>query len=442
MDATVVMWASHIIQASWFDATAPYHPTAVGVYTRIPRRPPSEYATNRTRNIAALYAMNQAINGVVPERTTFKELLIALGLNPDDESEDLSTPVGIGNVAGQGVVKFAQHDGMNMLGFEGRKYNPRPFADYTGYQPVNTAFELIDPSAWQPIVEPNHRALGPLVTGAGDLGIFGVQEFVTPQLRLTKALTFKDPGQFYLAPPDHSDAQRPNEYKRSVDEILAASAGLTDEQKVKAEIFDNKELGISAATFNVASKHDKELGLDGWVHLFMTVVTANFDSLIAAWHQKNKFNAVRPVSAIQHVYGNRLVTSWGGPRMGTVHDMPPGEWKSYLNTGNHPEYPSGSTVIGAAEAQAGRRFFGTDIMDFTFSVPAGWTLVEPGFTPRKPLTLHWETWTEFVKDLSMSRVWGGVHFLKTIQRSIPFGRQFGDRAYEFVQRHVRGDVGH
>ncbi|HEV2377047.1 MAG TPA: hypothetical protein VGS19_33405 [Streptosporangiaceae bacterium] len=440
MDAAMVMWTSHMIQTSWFDATAPYHPTAVGVYTQIPRRPPSEYVTNRTRNIAALYAMHQTINGVIPERTTFVELLIALGLDPNDNSTDLTTPIGIGNVAGMGVVKLAQQDGMNMLGFEGRKYNPRPFFDYTGYRPVNTAYELLDPTRWQPQFEPNHRALGPLTTGTGEKGIWEVQQHVTPQLRLTKALTYTNPDQFQLAPNDFTNHVGVA-YKQSVDGILAASAGLTDEQKVMAELFDNKELGLSAAVFSIANAHDQELGLDGWVHLFMTVVTANIDSLIATWHQKLKYDAVRPVSAIRYVYGNRTVTSWGGPGMGTVHNMPADEWKSYLNTGNFAEYPSGSTGLGAAESQAARRFFGTDVLDFTYSVPAGWSLVEPGITPAGPLTMHWHTWTEFEHDLAMSRVWGGVHFLKSVERAMVFGKQFGDRAYEFVQRHIAGEAG-
>lgn len=449
MDATIVIWSSHLVQTSWFDAIAPYHPTAVGLYSRIPRRPASEAATNRNKNIAALHAMYQVLKGVVPERTTgqngvpnFRDLLLAIGLNPDDESVDPTSPVGIGNLAGKGVVKSAQQDGMNLLGYEGRKYNPMPFRDYTGYRPVNTAYELTNPSRWQPQLGPHHRRLGPLVTGEGDKGIFVVQTFVTPQLALTKAVTYKDPSQFHLAPPDFSDANNRSAYKRSVDGILSVSAALTDEQKVKAEIFDNKELGLSVAVFNIAKAHDQELGLDGWVHLFFTSVTANFDWSVAAWYQKAKYDAVRPGSAIRHVYANRTVTSWGGPGKGTVSDLPAEEWKSYLNMADHPEYPSGSSGLCSAEAQAARRFFGTDTLDLTIPIPAGWSLVEPGITPAKPLSVHWNTWTEFVKDCAMSRVWGGVHFLKTIERSIDFGQQFGDRAYEFVQRQIRGDVGH
>src|SRR5262249_43669714 len=49
MDATVYVWLTTMFQMSWFDALAPYHPTAVGVHSQIPRRPASESATNRNK---------------------------------------------------------------------------------------------------------------------------------------------------------------------------------------------------------------------------------------------------------------------------------------------------------------------------------------------------------------------------------------------------------
>jgi len=448
MDATIIMWSSHKVQTSWFDAIAPYHPTAVGVYTRIPRRPASEH-TNRNKNIACLHAMLQVLKGLIPERTTghngvpdFRQLLILVGLDPTDESLDPTTPVGIGNIVGKTIVRFAQQDGMNSVGLIGRKYNPIPFRDYTEYQPVNSAFELKDASRWQPQLGPHHRRLGPLVTGEGDKGIFVIQQFVTPQLRLTRPVAFSDPSRFHLDPPDFTNAHNRAAYKRSVDDMLAASAGLTEEQKVKAEVFDNKEFGLAEAVFGIARRHDQELGLDGWVQLFAMSATARYDSLVASWFQKAKYDAVRPFSAIGHQYRNRKVTSWGGPGKGTVHDMPAEEWASFLNVSDHPEYPSGSTGLCSSEAQSARRFFGTDTLDLTISVPAGWSLVEPGITPAQPLTLHWDTWTEFVHDCAVSRVWGGVHFRETVERSIVFGKQFGDRAFEFIQQHIKGHVSH
>lgn len=435
-DVAAYTWVTQLLQTSWFDALAPYHPTAVGVYSRIGRRPAGESATNRNKNIAGLYAMFQVVKAAFEERVpVLRQALTGLGLDPDDESKDPTTAVGIGNTAGKAVVKARAHDGMNHLGGEGRKYNGLPYEDYTGYQPVNTADELVNPSRWQPATEPHRRRVN---GGPGDKGIFTAQQFATPQLGLVPAETYKNPSQFKLAPPDHLDHTDSRQYRRAVDEILKASAQLTDEQKVKAEFFEHTPLSVTLSPRAAAMAHD--LDLDGWVHLFLAASVARFDSLIAAWHHKREYDAVRPFSAVRHVYGNKPVTAWGGPGKGTVRNIPADEWAGYLPVGNHPEYPSGFTTLCAAQAQASRRFLGDDVLNWTHSFPAGSAQREPGLVPAGDLTLTWDTWTDFENDCAMSRVWAGAHFKKTVQTSLRFGTQFGDRAHEFVQRHIKGDV--
>lgn len=444
MDASIYIWITHLFQMSWFDALAPYHPTAIGVHSRIPRRPASESATNRNKNIAGMYAGYQVLKGVFQERVPVARLgMIALGLDPDDESEDPATAAGIGNIAGKAIVKARAHDGMNALGDEAGPYNGQPYDDYTGYQPVNTAYELGNPSRWQPAMGPHRRRVGGGMPGtaaarAGDKGIFIVQRFVTPQLGRVKPYTYTDPDEFEIARPDHVDHTNPSRYKQSVDEILDASAALTDEQKVMVEFFDNKLAGITLAPRAAAMSHD--LDLDGWCHLFMTTSLARFDDLIACWYQKNVYDSVRPFSAVRHVYGDTPVTAWGGPFKGTVDDIAASQWRSYPPVADHPEYPSGSTTLCAAEAQAARRFLGDDVLEWTHVFAAGESLTEPGFAPANDVELRWPTWTEFLYDCGHSRVWAGVHFLTTIERSAVWGAQFGDRAYEFVQRHINGDV--
>lgn len=51
----------------------------------------------------------------------------------------------------------------------GYAFYKRPYADWTGADPVNTAYDLNDPLKWQPLVETNGR------------GYFQVQQLVTPQ---------------------------------------------------------------------------------------------------------------------------------------------------------------------------------------------------------------------------------------------------------------------
>ncbi|MFB8776943.1 vanadium-dependent haloperoxidase [Streptomyces broussonetiae] len=436
MDASIYIWITTLFQLSWFDALAPYHPTAVGIHSRIARRPASEATTNRNKNIAGLYASLRVLEAFFAERVpVMKAGFTAVGLDPEDRSEDPATPIGIGNIAGKAIVRAHAHDGMNHAGDIGRKYHGKPYEDYTGYQPVNSAYKVVNPSRWQPNIHPHQRRVG---GGPGDKGIWVIQKFVTPQLRLVKAYTYRNPGQFKLAAPDHSTHTNTRKYKRSVDEILSASANLTDEQKIKAEWFDNKLAGIALAPGAAAESHN--LDLDGWVQLYAVTSLARFDDLIAAWYMKNKYDAVRPFTAVRHVYGRSKVSAWGGVGKGTVNDMPATEWESYLPVGDHPEYPSGSTTLCAAEAQAARRFLGDNVLDWRYDFPAGSLLTEPGQVPAKDTQLHWRTWDDFNRDCADSRVWGGVHFQTTVDRSLEFGAQFGDRAYDFLMRYINGDV--
>jgi hypothetical protein len=435
-DAFTYTWITHLFQMSWFDAVAPYHPTALGVHSRIPRRPAEEGATNRNKNIAILYASYQVVQAVFAERApVMRQVMGALGLDPDDRSEDPATAVGIGNIAGRSIVEARAHDGMNHLGDEGRAYHRRPFADYTGHQPVNTAHELTHPTRWQPALGPHRRRVG---GGPGDLGVFTVQEFATPQLRLVQPYTYDEPGRFALAAPAHLDAADAAAYRAAVDEVLAASAALTDEQKVKAEFFEYTPASVTLAPRAAALSHD--LDLDGWVHLFMVTSLARFDDLIATWHHKHAHDAVRPFSAVRHVYGDTEVTAWGGPGQDTVDDIPADQWESYLPVGSHPEFPSGFTTLMSAQAQAARRFLGDDLLDWTYAFPTGSTQTEPGAVPAGDLKLSWETWTDFENDCAASRVWAGVNFPESAEKSLAFGTGFGDLAYEFVRRHIEGDV--
>ncbi|WP_405797957.1 DUF6851 domain-containing protein [Streptomyces sp. NBC_01506] len=442
MDATVFLWTSRVAIMSVFDALAPYHETAVGVHSRIPRRPASESATNRNMNIAVIYAQLSIWKRMLPNDTAgIRQLMVALGLNPDDESENLTSPIGIGNVAGKSVWAAVKNDGMNALGYEGgRKYHPTPWADYTGYVPVNTPYKLSNPSRWQPFLGAhNGRRVG---GGPGDMGIFVSQHFVTPHIRLTNPYIFKDPAKYRLAPPTHTDHTNTRAYKRSVDEIIEASATLTDERKALAEIMDNKTWGIGYSSIVVARHNDQndEMGVQGWAHWSLQHLLATFDTLIVAWHQKAIYDSVRPFSAVRHVYGRSKLTGWGGAGIGTVDDLPANEWASYLPVSDHPEYPSGSTTICAAAAQTARRYFGSDDLDWTLTFPAGSSLVEPGIGPAKDLKISFGTFTDLENACASSRVDGGVHFKKTVERSLDFGSQFGDMAHEFVQRHVSGNV--
>lgn len=428
-DATLVLRVTTLVTNAWFDAIAPYHPTAVGVYSRIDRRPTVERETNRQRNIALVYASYRVLNSVLPDHAAdWRDMVVSAGLDPDDSGIDTTTPVGIGNVAGDAVVAAREHDGMNQLGDEGGVvYNRRPYADYTGYTPVNTADELVDPTRWQPLVLSDR------------VGSYRVQRFVTPQMRLTAPYSYDDPGRFRVPPPWRSQregARGRRAYRAQADEVLAASAELTDHQKMAAELFDNKIEGLGSSALFAAQSQG--LDLDEFVHFDFLTNLAAFDAAIAVWDAKYEYDAVRPVTAIRFLYGDDPVTAWGGPGEGTVDDLPADQWRSYLDTADHPEYPSASTALCAAHAQAARRYLGSDQLGWSVPRPEGSSRIEPGVTPAGDLTLAWDSWTDFEHECGISRFWGGVHFTAAITHGERVGHRIGNHAHRFVERHIDG----
>ena len=426
-DAPFILRNVVVIDNAWFDALAPYHPTAVGIYSRLGRRPASDSATNRNKNIALIYASYRIMNSLMPRfAANWRAMVASVGLDPDNASEDITTAIGIGNVAGKRVAEARENDGMNQLGNEGdRRYNRRPYEDYTGYKPVNTAFKLTDPSRWQP-----------LLTSPGT-GIFSIQHFAMPQWGLARPYSYENPSRFHVPTPEASNFDNFDAYKAQADEVIALQASLTDHQKMLAELFDDKLAALGNATF--FSFVSRGMSLDEFVRYDFLTHLAAFDGGIATWKEKVRYDTVRPVSAIRHLYRNKKITGWAGPGRGTVDDLPGTEWRSYLNTANHPEYPSGSSCFCAAYAQASRRYFGTDAFGFSVPVPAGSSVIEPGVTPATDITLGpWATYTDFENDCSRSRVLAGVHFTAATTEGQAMCRPIGDLAFEFLQRHIQG----
>ena len=100
-DATLVLRTTTLVTQASFDAIAPYHPTAVGVSSRLGRRPASEGVTNRNKNIAIAYATYRVCLSLYPKQAaTWRSMMVLAGQNPDDASTNPTTAIGIGNLAG------------------------------------------------------------------------------------------------------------------------------------------------------------------------------------------------------------------------------------------------------------------------------------------------------------------------------------------------------
>ena len=125
--------------------------------------------------------------------------------------------------------------------------------------------------------------------------------------------------------------------------------------------------------------------------------------------------------------------------VGPVDDIKGKEWRSYIPTGPHSEYPSGTTCFCSTQAQVLRRYFNSDIMNHSVKFPRGSSLIEPWRTPTEDTLAEFSTYDEYVKMCGISRVYAGVHFQASADEAEKLCKLVGDVAYEFVYAQVNGD---
>ncbi len=436
-DATLILRLTATITNAWYDACAPYDDNAVGLIYRTERRPPNEQ-NSRNCDIAIVYSSLPVVRSLIPSFNADWDAMVA-ALNVDLTDPEQKTAAEIGLAAGEAVMAARLNDGMNQLGDEdGSVYNRQPYADYTGYAPPNSAYFLRNPRLWQPAI----------VTE--DNGLFFVQQFVTPQMELTRPFFTENPD-LRAPPPRKSYAVTPftrrprRPYIEQADQVLSVSANLSDEQKMNAEVFEDKidSLGLSIA---IAS-FQQGLTLQEFLEVDFLVNAAAFDTAIVIWREKRRYNAVRPFSAIQFIYGDDTVTAWGGPGVGTVSDITGNEWRSYLNVANHPEYPSATASFCAAHAAASKAYLKArnsplnptgNTLNWSVPLAKGSSFVEPGVTPATDIVLTYETFDDLRENCGLSRLWGGVHFFDSIPAGQGIGDVVGARSYEFLKPYFDG----
>ena len=116
--------------------------SAPGWAVRCGGRRPNARQANKEKAIA--YAAYRALLFVYAEDADWiREQFRARGFDPANASTDQRTPEGIGNVAAKALIEYRRRDGANQLGDEPGG-DGKPYSDYTGYRPVNTASNIVE----------------------------------------------------------------------------------------------------------------------------------------------------------------------------------------------------------------------------------------------------------------------------------------------------------
>lgn len=416
------MWTARalaVVHTAMFDAWAAYNGQADGVYWQGSIRRPAAERTRANAERAASMAAYRTLADLFPTQRAalFDPLAAARGLDVSDQGLDPSTPVGVGNQVAVWTLLACHDDGANQLG---DRSNGAPYSDYTGYQPVNSPDVLSDPNRWQPLRAANGT----------------VQTFLAPHWgRVTPfALTSGD----QLRPP--APPQYPSRrYLAEVAEVVALSAGLTDEQKVVAEYWaDGPNTETPPGHWNLfaqwVSARDRH-SFDDDIVLFFALGSALHDAAIAVWDAKVAYDFIRPMSAVRFAYGDQAIEAWGGPGQGT-RSILGRTFQSYIATPPFAEYTSGHSAFSAAGAEILTAFTGSRRFGATFTRAAGSSTVEPGVTPAAPVTLSWSTFQDAADEAGYSRRLGGIHFKSGDLVSRRMGTRIGRQAWRAALAHV------
>ena len=438
LGAPVVARALAIVHTCMYDAWAAYDERAVGTQLAGALRRPATERTQANKEQAISYAAYRALADVLPVDTNavYIPLMKQLGYDPNDNSTDIETPTGIGNVACAAVLEYRHHDKSNQLG----DLAQGQYAYWTGYTPANTPSPIpartapSDPNHWQPLTYVN--STGDLMTQR----FVGAQWSQVTPFALTSADEFRRLI-FGLGPAKYGSP----EYEQQAEELIDISAGLTDRQKMIAEYWNDgpsteQPPGHWMLFAQWISERDRHT-LDDDVKIFFALSNAMFDAGIATWDAKRAYDSVRPITAIPFLFRGKTIRSWGGPGKGTI-EMDGAQWIPYQAATNptppFPDYVSGHSAYSAAAAEILELWTGNSRFGNSVILPAGSSKIEPGATPARAVMLRWETFADAAGEAGISRRYGGIHFHAADMAGRLLGKAIAAQSWTKTQEYFEG----
>ncbi len=415
-----------LIFVSIFDAWSRYDEKAVPVYLDGVERRPSDEQNLKNKEIAISYAAYRAMNEYYySDKELFTNFMVELGLDPNNESLDPTTPEGIGNLAAKAVIEARKGDGANQYGEE-EGSDGVPYFDYTGYEPINPIDKNIDPNRWQPKYFSDGKG-GKFAPGC-----------LTPFWDKVKPISMKSGDQFRPGPPPKIGSKQLEE---EVKEVIELQANLTDEQKALVEFMRDGPQSVQQAGHWLKFAQDVSLRdnhtLDEDVKMFFYNQVVAMDAFIASWDSKMYYDFARPYALVHEYYDQQKIKAWGGVGKGMM-EMDGNQWRPYspdtFLCPPFPSYTSGHSTISGGCAEALKLWTGSDEFGSEVELVAG-AMTEPD-NLGDTVTLKFPTFTKTAEMAGISRVLGGYHIQSDNIAGLELGRDVAHEAWKFYKKHI------
>ncbi len=198
-----------------------------------------------------------------------------------------------------------------------------------------------------------------------------------------------------------SEEQNSFMYKQAM--IVNENAKMTDSKhEIIAEYWDDGAGYSGTPTghfYTIASQiaQMKKMKIDDALEMYLKLGIAVNEAFISAFELKYKYNFIRPITYIQ-----RNINS---------------DFNSRIASPPFPEFPSGHSFQSGAATEVMKAFFTdkTVIIDST-----NYSRTDIVGTPRT-----YQSFTEMSEEISISRLYGGIHFRETLDVSLAYGRKIG-----------------
>jgi hypothetical protein len=218
-------------------------------------------------------------------------------------------------------------------------------------------------------------------------------------------------GQFDPGPPPAYSTDTSSEFFKYVKEVYTINKSLSPEQRTIAKFWDdnpfvvehsghmmfaNKKITPGGHWMGIAAIAAKQTNADvvKTAKAYALTAAALYDAFISCWNVKYKWNYIRPVTVI-----NEYIEKY---------------WTSFLQTPPFPEYTSGHSTISGAASEVLTSLYGDNFHfhDNSDSAYIG-------------MTRDFESFRKAADEVSVSRLYGGIHFRISLDTGLAKGRMIG-----------------
>lgn len=222
-----------------------------------------------------------------------------------------------------------------------------------------------------------------------------------------------------VSPPLEYSTNPASAYYKDMKEVYTVSQNLTHDQKLIAKYFNDANPGLPAGAHYISTV--KQLMeqvnpmLDKAALTYMMVGIVMLDASTGSFKYKYQYLKERPFQFIRtHIASGSEPT-----------------WQPFLPTPAFPDFPSNHAVFSSGVVHVLKCLYGNNV-SFSDASYEG-VMADLGNGPENLGTRHYRNFDEMEEEISMSRLYGGIHYRYSCSEGRKQGRQTAQNIFNAVQ---------